>query len=478
MPRAKKEPDSKLAPTKLWEMIGRHPGKPWTPHNGQAEILSVLKTPWPSAPMSDGLAYPSIINANCGRQFGKTELGTAALWQGLTAPNDDVGPPQVRLTADTDEHANKVWDRFVWTAENTKLGQTLVKSHNKDRNLITLHTGATLQKVSGNNPQALSGDSVTLWVVDEAQFFTWAAWNNMLPSILARNGVILMLGVAQGDGPYREASRRGELENRREYPRYLTLRYSSYDNPYVKREAIDLMAQELSPIDYNNLILAQWDRVLGRVFHEPIKHVYRSDIHEYHDPSIPFRYTELPRAGHQYFGGLDIALVRDYTVYSIWDRDGKMIAWDRYHRLSDPREVIERIVKFSTFWGHPLTVPDETGMGIPMVADLRARGLRLQPYAITSNPAKKLLIDDLQRRFTNNWIQLPDDKDVKEEFALYEAKSAPGSTVVKFGAPSGKHDDIVMSAALAAQVLPKRRLILPPSYNADDFRSRGVWEDL
>jgi hypothetical protein len=394
-----------LAPTKLWEMIGRgEDGKPWVPHKGQVEILSVLKTPWPTAPMSDGLPYPSIINANCGRQFGKTELGTAALWQGLTAANDDVGPPQVRLTADTEEHANKVWDRFIWTVENSKLGQALVKSHVRDRNLVTLHTGATIQKIPGWNPQALSGDSVTLWLVDEAQFFTEAAYKNMLPSILARNGVVLMMGVAQGDGPYRETSRRGELDNRAEHPRYLTLRYSSYDNPYVKKEAIDLMASELNPVDYRNLILAEWDTPLGRVFEKPRERIYPGAIMQH---PLGFYYTALPLAGHIYYGGLDIALLRDYTVFSIFAPSGRLIAWDRFHRLP-PKETIERIVRFSEFWGHPLTVPDETGIGLPMVDQLRWSGMKLQPYAISSNGAKKHLVSSLQQRLVNGWIEYPE----------------------------------------------------------------------
>lgn len=466
--------DVKMAPTLLWEQIGRKDGKPWVPHAGQVELLTVLKLPWPTAPMSDGLPYPSIINANCGRQFGKTELLVAAAWQGVTAPEDDVGPPQVRLTSDTDEHANKVWDRFVWTVENTKLGQSLTKSHSKERNLITFHNGATIQKVPGYNPQALSGDSVTLWIVDEAQFFSWPAYNNMLPSILARNGVIFMAGVAQGDGPFRETSRRGELENRQQYPRYLTLRYSSYDNPYVKKEAIDLMAETLNPVDYRNLILAEWDTALGKVFEEPRKNLYGGRIQRH---EMGFYYTELPLPGHVYYGGLDIAILRDYTVYAIFTPSGRLIAWDRFHRQS-PRETEKRIAAFSKFWGHPITVPDETGIGIPMVDTLRGLGMRLQPYQITGHAAKKHLVSSLQQRLSHGQIEYPEWPELLEELALYEAKQADGSNVVKYSAPSGKNDDIVMSLALATQVLPKRRLILPSSVNPEQYRQKGPWEDL
>jgi hypothetical protein len=102
--------------------------------------------------MEDGLPYPSIISMNVGRQGGKTEAGMALLWQGLLAADDDVGPPQVRLTADTEEHALKIWDRFLYTVDNTKLGQTFIKSHSKERHLITTHTGR-------DSPDALGPES-------------------------------------------------------------------------------------------------------------------------------------------------------------------------------------------------------------------------------------------------------------------------------------------------------------------------------
>ena len=134
----------------------------------------------------------------------------------------------------------------------------------------------------------------------------------------------------------------------------------------------------------------------------------------------------------------------------------------------------------SEFWGHPLTVPDETGIGIPFVDALRRGGMRLAPYQITSNAAKKHLVDSLAQRISKGWIEYPEWPEMLEELNLFEAKqsSAPGSTVVKFGAPSGKNDDIVLSAALATQVLPKRASLVVPQQSLEDLRQKGPWEDL
>jgi hypothetical protein len=75
-----------------------------------------------------------------------------------------------------------------------------------------------------------------------------------------------MLGVAQGNGPFKETSWRGEIENRAQFPRNLTLRYSSFDNPFAEKEALADLLEGLSPEDYANLVLAQWGMGIGKVF--------------------------------------------------------------------------------------------------------------------------------------------------------------------------------------------------------------------
>lgn len=464
-----------LAPTELWRMLNTR-GKTWKPTPWQAEALSVIKTPWPGT-MDDGLPYPSIYNINVGRQGGKTEIGPPLIWQGLLAPDDNVGPPQVRLTADTEEHAQKIWDRFIYTVENSKLGQTFVKSHSRERHLITLHTGATAQMLSGQNPQALSGDSVTLWLIDEAQFFTQAAWTNMLPSIVARNGVIVMMGVAQGNGPYKEASWRGELENRAQFPRYLTLRYSSFDNPYVKPEAVELMSETLTPDDYANLILAQWGRGLGKVFGE---------VRALVDPNwkitqhpLGFYYTQLPQPGNLYYGGLDIARFRDWTVYTIYNSRGELVAWDRFHRMSFESQY-ERLLKIHTMYNNSITAVDQTSIGIAPVEALRKLGMILRPIMISSNQEKRRLVDQTVLRVGDKGYRFPQWDQLLNEMDRYEATevtSPNGNTYVRYSAPSGFYDDVVMSVALATEVLPRVHRVGPRSSNSPP-RQAGIWESL
>lgn len=470
------QPDNTvMAPTEMWRLMSTR-AEPWRPSEWQIEFLSVVKTPWPGM-MADGLPYPSIFSGNIGRQGGKTELGPALIWQGLLAADDDVGPPQVRLTADTEEHAQKIWDRFIRTVENSDLGKAFVKSHSKERHLVTLHTGATAQMLSGQNPQALSGDSVTLWIIDEAQFFTQAAWNNLLPSILARNGVIVLLGVAQGNGPYKDTSWRGEIENRAQFPRYLTLRYSSYDNPFVKKDAVDLMAETLSPEDYDNLVLARWGRGLGKVFGD-IRGLVDPGWRVQQHPS-GFFYTEAARAGNIYYGGLDIARFRDWTVYLIYNSRGDLVAWDRYHRMSFERQY-DRIMTLHREYNNALTAADQTAIGIAPIEALRERGMLLRPMMIAGNQEKRRLVDQLALRIGDKGFRFPKWDQFINEHDRYEATevtSPNGATYTRYSAPAGFYDDTVMANALATELLPKLQRHAP-SAPPPTPRQEAVWEQI
>lgn len=466
---------SVLAPTEMWRLMATR-DKVWKPTPWQTEALGVIKVPWPGL-MEDGRPYPSIIDLNVGRQAGKTELMPPLIWQGLLSPDDAVGPPQVRVTADTEEHAFKGWDRFIHTVENSKLGQTFVKSYSRDRHLVTLHTGATAQMVPGYNPQALSGDSVSLWVVDEAQFFSEASYKNLLPSIIARNGVIVMMGVAQGNGPFKETSWRGEIENRAQFPRYLTLRYSSYDNPYAQKEAVDLMAETLSPEDYANLILAQWGMGVGKLFgnfRELIDHRWPVHTHP-----LGFSYTTLPQTGNLYFGGLDLARFRDWSVYEIFNSRGELVAWDRFHRMSWESQY-DRILAFHKLYNTALTAVDATGLGLAPVEALRKRGMVLRSISISSNQEKRRLIDQVALRISDRGYRFPQWEQLTQEMERYEATEVvtpSGNTYTRYSAPSGFYDDTVMSLALATDVLPRVHRAESRQTSATP-RQAGIWETL
>lgn len=451
-----------------WNYLGTRPGQPFTPFLAQVEIFETVKIPWPGF-REDGSPYPTIYALNCGRRFSKTEVGEKLLWKGVFSGDDFFGPPTVKLTADTDEHAMKIWRRFIYHMENTALKE-LVESYEKEFNLVTFKNGATVQRLSANNPAALSGDGVTLWVVDESQYISQAAWDNLYPSTSERNGVCVLLGVSEGEGPYRTICFQGDSPD---YPEYLRLAYPTAANPLVPRHRIAAAQRVLSPTKFKQLYLAQWVGELGKVFRNVEGCINQDAIHMFPDESGAF--TQPPRAGMQYYGGLDLARLQDWTVYTIWDRHGRLVAWTRFNLVSWELQET-RAAMFSAHYGHPPTVCDATGVGDRVVSALATLGMNVQEYPINSNAAKRLLVDEGSTRIGIGGLSYPRIPGLITELNVYEAKKSPSGQVIVYEAPGGMHDDWVMSTCLACQIIPPPpakpmpSLIDPRTYENDPTR--------
>ena len=404
------------------------------------------RPPGPGWAEKTGLPYPRIFGCCCGRRWGKTTAGEKLLWQGVLAAHDGKGPPAVRLTADTEEHALKIWRQFIFHLENTDL-VGLLKDYSKEYQRVELISGATAQMFSANNPAALSGDGVTLWVVDEAQFMSQAAWTNMFPSVSDRSGIIVMLGVAQGEGPFREVCYRGDDDK---YPAFAHLTFPTSSNPFIDPYEIELAKGILTPREFEQLYLAQWVNELGKIFWN-VEGCLAHEAIFVHDQG--FAYTRPAVRGTEYFGGLDLARLEDWTVFSIWDRHGRLVAWDRFHGLSWDA-AYSRCAGFSAAYGHPPTMVDSTGLGDPVFESLLARGMNCLEYKISSNDKKRMLIDKLAIRIGQGQVRYPDIDILRRELNRMEATRKDGSSVIQYSAPAGDNDDFVVSAALAMQIIP------------------------
>jgi len=388
------------------------------------------------------------------------------------APNDQFGPPTVRVTADTEEHAYKLWDRFRWTATNTPL-KALVESYSKDRELFYLKTGASVQMLSANNPNALSGDGVTLWVVDESQFISDQAWKNMLPSISDRNGVIAAFGVAQGETYFKVMNRMGDDPD---FPEYKRLSYPTSANPYISKHALDLARRVHTDQEFLELYMAVFSGEAGKVFRNVEGCI---DINMIVNVAPEgFGYTEEYRRGNRYYMGVDLARTNDYTVITVWGTDGRLVAWDRFNLLSWEAQKA-RIFLLSSRYGHPAGYADSNGKGDAVVEDLMNMGMAIEGLEIHTNLQKHNVIDAHAIKIGAGVLSYPRIDGFVKEHVEYAAKKSKTGNVILYEAPVGMHDDWVSSAAMGTALLPMSERLMPVvrrDLEEDDQRNRGVYE--
>lgn len=475
-------------PGKLWRYLGtKGSSKPFIPFQAQLDLLRAVQLPWPGIDPATGLAYPTNFAYPCGRRFGKTTILEKILWNGVLAPDDDFGPPVVRMTADTEEHAMKVWRLFIWHLENTPL-KALVDRYSRENERVDFKHGAEIQLLSGKNPENLSGDAVTLWGVDESQDLSMLSYENLYPSTTERDGVIVMVGVAQKDGPFRQCYIQGEDPS---MPEFAARSFPTSANPFVPKRRIELAAKVLTVNRFRQLYLAQWADELGRVFRNVDGCVMQDAYLKVEvDPDVGFGFVEPPKAGHTYYGGLDLARLSDWTVYTIWDSNRRMVAWDRFNQ-TDWKLLKDRVMQLYQKYNQPLTGVDSTGVGDAIVEDLVTRGMKVEEYAITTNPRKRQLIDRFAVLVGGGLVRYPKIGQLIRELKLMEAKRASDtSQVIVYEAPANQHDDFVISCSLAALVMPEQIYRLPPQGQRmlsdqgppllDDpmSRQRGAWEGI
>ena len=145
-----------------------------------------------------------------------------------------------------------------------------------------------------------------------------------------------------------------------------------------------------------------------------------------------------------------MAKVEDYTVFVVLDCHGRVVHFDRFHRLDWSLQVA-RVKAAAARFARIRIYVDTTGAGEPVFEALRKEDLYVSPYPFTAK-SKAALIDNLALRLERRELTLPKydlcplliDELEAFEFSVSEAGN------IKTGAPGGHHDDCVIALALAA----------------------------
>ena len=119
----------------------------------------------------------------------------------------------------------------------------------------------------------------------------------------------------------------------------------------------------------------------------------------------------------------------------------------------------EKIAAVSKKYNNALVVVDSSGVGDPITEDLLRAGVnvyfhekqdtgKVTPGMKFSAINKENLIEKLKVAIEMKMISIPNERVLIDELIAYEAIAMP-SGQYRFSAPEGKHDDCVISLALA-----------------------------
>lgn len=356
---------------------------------------------------------------DCGRRFGKDILLQDLTIEGALHDRQPVGwaAPTYKLLLED------------WKNLNNLLAPVIVRRSEQEKQ-ISLLGGGVIDFWSLENADAIRGRKYARFSINEAGFCAnlLDAWNNVVrPTLIDLKGDAYFSGTPKGQNGFWVLYNQTGDE-------WMRWQKTSYENPHIPKEELDQLKVNMPERSYRQEILAEFLEDGGGIF----RNVQRSATAEIREAGIP---------GRQYAIGVDWGRSNDATVFSVVDCHDKSCVY--VDRMTDTDFASQRIRLLSLakrFNDAPCWV-EMNSIGQAQLEDLQRIGVPVTGF-LTTNASKAQIIDALALAFEQGAITIPDDQGLISELMAFQSHRLP-SGLLRYEAPEGMHDDMVISLALA-----------------------------
>lgn len=307
---------------------------------------------------------------------------------------------------------------------------------------IRLPNGGEIWMRTAERPESLAGEGIRGAVVDEFTLMPEVIWTEYLQgTLLDYSGWAFFIGVPKGENWGASLWRRAK-----DIPGWKQWHATSYDNPFINPEDLDLVRDTTPDTIFRQEYLAEIVDSTGSVFRNVIEAATATP-------------QDGPREGHTYVMGVDLAALHDFTVITIIDVTlGEVVQMQRFNKVSltfQEARIYEAWERFRPI----VSVVEETGIGFQMSEGLEARGVPVTRFK-TTNQSKDVNIQGLVSSVENQRLKLlPQSHEIGklaiQELVAYTMKQSTSGNWI-YGAPHNEHDDCVMSIMLAHSALNQR----------------------
>lgn len=307
---------------------------------------------------------------------------------------------------------------------------------------LALPNGARLWFRTAERPDALYGEDVRAAVVDEATRCRPQAWHALRSTLTATQGRVRIIGNVKGNRNWvRALAVRAQAEANTGTCAYFRITaWDALAAGLVTQQEIDDARDTLPQAVFRELYEALPSEAEGNPFGGA------AALHACVLP--PGQAPGPPR-----FFGVDLGKSHDYTVVAGLDAQGRLATLLRFRlpwveTLARVRQAIPQGA-----WA----LADSTGAGDAVVEQLQRHLPLLAPFVFTAHSKQQLmeqLAVGLQQRQVG--LPLPLAQPVLAELEAFECQVGPTGRV-RYGAPTGFHDDCVCALALAFRCLEANR---------------------
>ena len=360
--------------------------------------------------------------ADCGRRFGKTQLGVlecvdAALAGGLAW-----------WVAPTYKVSEAGWEPLARLCR--RLPAARISESEKS---VACPTGGKIESRTGEDYTKLVGKGLNFVVLDECATMKQQVWfESLRPALSDKLGRALFIGTPKGRNWFWELFQRG-ISGR---PGWASFTFPTSANPYIAASEIEDARRDLPELIFRQEYLAEFIDDQGGVFRRVQECATATRL-------------ERPQDGRTYIAGVDVAASVDYTVVAVLDAESRqMVAMDRFNRV-DYTVLEDRLMALYRRFRMAAMVIEVNSIGQPVLDRLAFSGINVVPF-MTTSATKQLAIMALQSAFEHLDIRIIDDPVLIGELLSFESKRTAAGNF-SYSAPEGLHDDCVMALALAWQ---------------------------
>ena len=354
---------------------------------------------------------------NIGRQFGKSLLGiNQMLYWMINSKGSHIG-----WVTPIYKQGKKVFDEI----EKATLKSGLFNYNRSD--LTIKGFGSQISFFSGERPDNIRGNTFDFLIMDEYAFTRPELWDEVLSAtVLVRGKKVIFISTPNGKNHFYKISLMPNYDDRYKY-----FKYSSYDSPLINKADLDERSRNLPNHIFKQEYLAEFLDNGSGLF------INVNDC------------ISVPLNSSKFYGGLDIGRADDYTVLTIINENRQMVYCNRW-RQDEWTNIINKVANVIKEYG-ATTYVEVNNQGDVFFEMLKKKvGNKAFPF-VTTSKSKPILIEDLAVLFEQKDISVLDINWLLDELNAFTYIYNPNTRSVQYSAPSGVHDDSVISLSLAVQ---------------------------
>ena len=337
------------------------------------------------------------------------------------------------------KQSRRVWKQILRACGGER--SEIIKSANQTLLTIEFSNGSELNLCSAEQGDALRGQTVkySVLVIDEASFIDKEVFEILQPLTDVTNSPTLLISTPLfRQGEFYERFTRGSNGDKH----IRVFDWSKYDtSALLSPEKLEYYRQTMSALKFKSEYLGEFIDAGSFVFGD-----------------ISKCYGELSRKPALY-AGIDWSAGgedSDYTVLTFLDEDAR-VCDIKFWQEVDSVDLVDAIAMELRDRPSLKTCQVELNSMGKVYRDLLKRKVRsgLIRDFTTTNESKRRVVEQLITAFQQGQITVPQDRELVKELQVYQVESTP-TGLVTYNAPSGAHDDAVISLALAYDLARKR----------------------